>query len=267
MIKEIAMQSASMRSVLFITGGNNGIGFFTVKQWLEDGGKAAVLDLAIDNLEPLQAEYPNSLLLAVCDVSDEEAINATVRKVLDTFGKIDIAVHNACICPFKNLNELTLDNYRRVMDVNFIGAVILAKAVLPSMLERESGRICFTSSGVGVTGFVNISSYASSKGAIEAFARCMRLEYKGTGVSFHILHPPLTDTKSSAPLPVPREFKASAEKVGRGFARRLGKRKFVIASSGGDTISVRMSYQFPLMMGGLLAKMTEGAENKQTDNL
>jgi hypothetical protein len=90
----------------------------------------------------------------------------------------------------------------------------------------------------------------------------MRLEYRDTGVSFHILHPPLTDTKSSEPLPVPREFKAGAEKVGRGFARRLGMRKFVIAPSAGDALQVRMSYLMPLQMGRLLTRMTQGAKGK-----
>jgi NAD(P)-dependent dehydrogenase (short-subunit alcohol dehydrogenase family) len=256
---------AAFGKVLLITGGNNGIGFFTVSQWLEDGGKAAVLDLADDNLGPLKDRYPDSLISVICDVSDDKAVKDAVRKTLGAFGQIDFAVHNACICPFKSLEELKLDDYRRVMDVNFFGAVILTKAVLPYMLERNSGSVCYTSSGVGVSGFINISSYASSKGAIEAFAKCMRLEYKDTGISFHILHPPLTDTKSSAPLPVPREFKASAEKVGRGFAARLSKKKFIIAPSGSDAFSVRMTYQFPLAMGGLLTKLTKNAGDKGAD--
>ena len=83
------------------------------------------------------------------------------------------------------------------------------------MKSQRRGKICFTSSGVGITGFIDISSYASSKGAIEAFAKCMNIEYEDSGVTFHIMHPPLTDTESSSPLPIPKEFKSSPEKVGK----------------------------------------------------
>lgn len=249
-----------MIRVMLLTGGNNGIGYFMVKQWLEDGNRAAVLDLAVDNLDALKAQFADSLLPVVCDVTDADGVQEAVRKTIRAFGSVDIAVHNACVCPFKNLDGLSLDDYRRTMEVNFLGAVIFAKAVLPRMLSQKSGKVCLTSSGVGVTGFTGISAYASSKWAIESFARCMRLEYRDSGVSFHILHPPLTDTKSSSPLPVPREFKASAEKVGRGFARRMKSRKFVIAPSFGDALSIRMSYLFPLAMGGMLAKMTARSE-------
>ena len=205
-----------MSGSMFLTGGNNGIGYFMVKQWLENGNRAAVLDLDCSNLEPLKAQYTDSLLTFVCDVTDNDGVAAAVHQTEATFGGIDIAVHNSCLCLFKSLDGHALQDYRRVMEVNFIGAGILAKAVLPGMLSRKSGKICFTSSGVGVTGFINISAYAASKGAIEAFAKCMKLEYQGSGVSFHILHPPLTDTKSSAGLPVPKEIQGFGGEGGQG---------------------------------------------------
>lgn len=246
---------------LFLTGGNSGIGYHLIEQWLSDGNRAAVLDLRHDRLDALQARYPDALLIAIGDVSDEADVTLAVERALGAFGRIDFAVHNACLCLFKDVQEHSLEEYGRVMDVNFKGAVNLTKAVLPAMKRQGNGRICFASSGVGVTGYGSISAYASSKGAIESFAKCLRIEAKGSGVTAHILHPPLTDTESSAPLRVPREFKASAEKVGRGFAKRLLQNRFVIAPSAMDAFSVRMSYLFPLGMGNLLAKMTARAAN------
>jgi NAD(P)-dependent dehydrogenase (short-subunit alcohol dehydrogenase family) len=249
-----------MHRILLLTGGNNGIGYFMVKQWLENGGRAAALDLETDNLDKLKEQYPNALLPVVCDVTDADGVRAAAEATAEAFGSIDAAVHNACVCPFKSLEELTQDDYRRAMEVNFLGAVNLSKAVLPHMLKQQSGRILLTSSGVGVTGFPSISAYAASKGAIEAFAKCMRLECKDSGVSFHILHPPLTDTKSAGPLPVPKEFKASAEAVGRGFIKRIWSKRFVIAPSAGAAFSIRMSYLFPLKTGAMLAMMTGRAQ-------
>ena len=131
----------------------------------------------------------------------------------------------------------------------------MTEAVLPRM------RICYTSSGVGVTGFIDISSYAASKGAIKALAKCMNIEYAESGVTFHILHPPLTDTKSSSPLPIPREFKVLPEKVGKGFIKHIDSKKFIITPSFKDAVSIKLSYLFSLPMGRMLAKMTKNAKN------
>ncbi|WMM25485.1 SDR family NAD(P)-dependent oxidoreductase [Tissierella sp. MB52-C2] len=165
-----------------------------------------------------------------------------------------------CLCLFKNFEEHTKEDFNRVMDVNFYGAISLTKAVIPIMKNQRQGKVCFTSSGVDVTGFIDISSYASSKGAIESFAKCMNIEYEDSGITFHIMHPPLTDTKSSSPLPIPREFKASPEKVGKGFIKNIDSKKFLITPSFTDRISVRLSYAFSLPMGKMLVKMTKKAK-------
>jgi len=73
-------------------------------------------------------------------------------------------------------------------------------------------------------GFIHISPYASGKGAIEVPAKCLNTEYKNANISFHILHPPLTRTLSSAPLPIPGEFMADPIKAGNGPAKRLDKK-------------------------------------------
>lgn len=246
---------------MFLTGGNRGIGYYMVKQWLLDGNCAAVQDLDCANLQTLQHQYPGKLLCFTADVTDAVAVQQAVTETVDAFGAVDVAVHNACLCLFEPLEALSPDDYRRVMDVNLLGAVHLAQAVLPHMKRRRTGRLCFTSSGVGVTGFSNISAYAASKGALESLAKCLRLECRPYGVGVHLLHPPLTDTESSAPLPVPREFKAGAEKVGVGLAKRLGQRRFIITAGPGDALSVAMSYLLPLQMGALLDKMTARSAN------
>ncbi len=71
-------------------------------------------------------------------------------------------------------------------------AHFVVKSVLPYMQAQKYGKVIFTSSGVGVTGFIGISPYASTKGALEALAKCLNLEYASVGVTFHIIHPPLT---------------------------------------------------------------------------
>jgi NAD(P)-dependent dehydrogenase (short-subunit alcohol dehydrogenase family) len=160
--------------------------------------------------------------------------------------------------------EVTKDEtYRQVFDVNYFGALNLSRAVLPYMKEQRQGKIIFASSGVGVMGFVNISPYASTKGAIESLAKCLNIEYADYGISFHLFHPPLTNTKSSGPLPVPKEFMADPKKVGVGLAKRINKKSFIICHSTSQKIQTMLCYLFPLKMGKLMSKMTKAYMDKQ----
>jgi len=249
-------------NTLLITGGNEGIGYFMAKQWLENGNNVSVLDLNCDNIDKLSKTYPKTLLCFICDIRNIESVKKAVCETNSQFGSINYAVHNACLCLFKGFDEHSIEDFDNVMGVNFHGAINLVKAVLPIMQRQKQGKIFLTSSAVGVTGFINISSYASSKGAIESLAKCLSNEYADSGVTFHVMHPPLTNTRPSSPLPVPKEFKASPEKVGKGFIKHLDSKKFIITPSFGDAISVKFSYLFPLLMGRLLVKMTGKASNK-----
>ena len=159
-------------------------------------------------------------------------------------------------CPFGKEADTDLSVYAQAFRVNYYGGLRLAKCVLPYMREKQRGRILFTSSGVGVTGFPGLSPYASTKGALESLAKCLRLEYASQGISFHVIHPPLTRTRSAAPLPVPPAFMADPETVGRRLARRIFANRFILCSSLGQKLQTLACYCFPLKMGGLLAKMT-----------
>jgi NAD(P)-dependent dehydrogenase (short-subunit alcohol dehydrogenase family) len=241
---------------LFITGGNNGIGYHMAKRWLENGNNASVLDLNCNYIDTLKKTYPSSLLTFQSDIRNKASVYQAIDQTHKQFGSIDYAVHNACLCLFKSFNDHSIEDFQNVMDVNFYGAVNLAEAVIPFMKTQKFGKVCFTSSGVGVTGYLNISSYASSKGALESLAKCMNIEYSDSGITFHLLHPPLTDTKSSAALPIPKEFKSSPETVAIGFIKNLNSSKFIITPSFSDAVSVKISYLFPLSMGKLLVKLT-----------
>ena len=124
------------------------------------------------------------------------------------------------------------------------------------MSAQKKGRVIFTSSGVGVTGFMNISPYSSTKGALEALAKCLRIEYAKDNITFHIMPPPLTRTESALPLPVPEEFKALPEKVGYGLARHINSKRFIICHSLNQKIQTLGCYLFPTKMGDLLSKLT-----------
>jgi len=79
-----------------------------------------------------------------------------------------------------------------------------------------------------------------------------------------LFHPPLTDTASAAGLPIPKEFKANAQKVGYGLADHLWSKKFVICHSTAQLLQIKLSYRHPLRIGKMMTKMTErAAQNGQ----
>lgn len=247
-------------SNILIVGANQGIGYYMVIRLLEKGNKVAVLDIQDEHISELKDRYQDSLFVIRADATEEEALSEGIEKAIKEFGNIDIAIHNACLCTFVSEQDTDYEVYKKVMDVNYFGALRLSKLVLPFMRERKQGRIIFTSSGVGVTGFGNISPYASSKGAIEALAKCLEIENQEYGITFHIMHPPLTNTASSSGLPVPKEFMADAEKVGRGLADNIWSKKFVICHSFSQSLQMKLCYRHPLYMGKMMWKMTQRAK-------
>lgn len=247
-----------MANVL-IVGADQGIGYYLVERLLELGNTVTVLDIKIKGLELLKEKYPKTVLPIVADARNLSTIENGAHQAIEHFGAIDIAIHNACLCTFASEHDTGYEIYQNVMDINYFGALRLAKTVLPHMRKAKKGRIIFTSSGVGVTGFSNISPYASSKGAIESLAKCLQIENEEYGISFHLFHPPLTNTESASGIMVPKEFKAEAKKVGYGLADRIWSKKFVICHSASQAAQIKFSYRHPLYIGKMMAKATKRA--------
>lgn len=250
---------------ILIVGANAGIGYFMVKQLLEDGKSVSVLDIKTDNISKLQEQYPDTVFPVYADAADDTSVTEGVCAAIAHFGTPDAAIHNACMCTFDGALETQMDIYEKVMNVNYYGALRLAKAVLPPMREARKGRLIFTSSGVGVTGFGNISPYASSKGAIESLAKCLSVENEAFGISVHLFHPPLTNTESARAFPIPKEFKADPEKVGRGLGKKVFSKSFVICHSFSQSMQMKLCYLKPLGTGKMMWKMTQRAQNMSSD--
>lgn len=239
---------------ILIVGADQGIGYYLAERLLETGNFVTVLDLQTDAVASLKEKYPKTVLPVVADARNLSSIEHGVQQAMEHFGDIDIAIHNACLCTFESEPDTGFEVYQNVMDVNYFGALRLAKTVLPHMRKAKKGRVIFTSSGVGVTGFSNISPYASSKGAIESLAKCLEIENEEYGISFHLFHPPLTNTKSASGITVPKEFKSEAKKVGHGLADRIWSKKFVICHSASQAAQIKFSYHHPLYIGKMMTK-------------
>ena len=124
---------------IVIVGTNQGIGYHMAKRLLELNHSVVVLDIDISNIRQLQPRYPETLLPIVVDARRLSDIENGVKQAAGRFGSIDIAIHNACRCTFMSEPDSDYDVYRDVMDVNFFGALRLAKTVLPYMASRRRG--------------------------------------------------------------------------------------------------------------------------------
>ena len=247
-----------MANVL-IVGADQGIGYYLVERLLELENTVTVLDIQVSAIDILKEKYQDTVLPIIADARNLSSIENGVHSAIEHFGDIDIAIHNACLCTFASEHDTGYEVYQNVMDVNYFGALRLAKTVLPHMRKAKKGRIIFTSSGVGVTGFSNISPYAASKGAIESLAKCLQIENEEYGISFHLFHPPLTNTKSASGISVPKEFKAEAKKVGYGLANRIWSKQFIICHSASQTAQMKFSYRHPLFIGKMMTQATKRA--------
>ena len=253
------------RTIVIITGANNGIGFHLTQTLLEDGYCAAALDLSTENLNALQATHPDTLLAVQCDVTDDIQVKAAADTVLSRWGQIDILVNNACLAIFKPFEQKTVEETRQEFEVNYFGYLRMINAVLPHMKARGSGLIHNVSSGVGITGFPGLCGYTSTKGPIESLTRTLALEFARYGIHINLMHPPLTRTKSASPLGIPVEVMDDPSRVGRNLAKQIQSTRPVITSDFRTALYVFLAYRYPEAIGGLFAKLTEDARKKQAD--
>lgn len=244
-------------SIILITGANNGIGFHLAASLLEMGYCVAGFDLTEENLAALQETYPDHLLFCRCDVTDEAQVAAAVEAVVERWGRIDVLVNNACLAIFKPFEGKTLEETRREFEVNYFGYVRMIAAVLPHMKAQGGGIIHNMGSGVGITGFPGIYGYASTKGAIEALTCTLALELAPYGICVNLMHPPLTNTKSAAPLGIPPQAMADPADVGHRLAKKVLSTKPVITPDLKTAAYLFFARRFPDAVGRLFGKMAE----------
>lgn len=252
-----------MERVIIVTGANNGIGLALTGALLEIGDCVAALDLTDENLSLLSGN-PN-LRTFRCDVTDARHVCAVVDEVLRDWRQIDILINNACLALFKPFLERIIDDIRREFEVNYFGYLNMINAVLPVMLKQKRGVIHNFSSGVGYTGMPNMTGYASTKGAIESLTRTLALEFGEEGITFNIIHPPLTRTKSSSGLGIPPGMMSDPDQVGRLLARKVGSTQPFIAPDFGTWLQMVMSQHFPIGMGRLMASMVKRSKKSREE--
>lgn len=188
------MATASHR-ICVVTGAASGIGLATARRFLAEGDTVVALDLR------RSAELPSGVDWHALDVADEEQVRVCIGDLLARHGRIDVLVNAAGIARTWGVaHELAVDDWDRVMGVNFRGTLLLSRAVLPSMIERRSGSIVNVGSTFGLLARQYSGPYSVSKAAVIHLTRCMALDLADTGVRVNCVCPGLIDTPMTAYL-------------------------------------------------------------------
>lgn len=250
--------------VVIVTGANQGIGFAIVDSLVKQRKYfISGFDVLTENLDTLARDHEGLVLPIHCDITNEEEVNKAVSRVADTWGRIDVLVNNACICPPDPFESKTVNAFLHEFDVNFLGYVRVIHAVLPHMKSQKTGGIIHNvSSGVGLTGYAGISGYVASKGAIEALTKTLALELRKYNIHVTTMHPPLTRTNSASALGLPQEAMADPGKVGKKLAGKISSRGPVVTPDLQTRVFVAMSRVFPGVVGRMLNKLTERAHKQ-----
>jgi NAD(P)-dependent dehydrogenase (short-subunit alcohol dehydrogenase family) len=173
-------------SVTVITGGANGIGRALASALAAAGGAVHVLDVA-EPTGPLE----QGIHAHQVDVADRDAVFAAAAAIPDP---VDGLVCGAVIQPRTPVLEMPPEEWRRVLEVNLNGVVWCCQAFVPAMAARRHGSVVLFSSGLAASGYPKASAYASTKGALQAFARSLAKEIAHARVRVNLLSPGVIDT-------------------------------------------------------------------------
>jgi NAD(P)-dependent dehydrogenase (short-subunit alcohol dehydrogenase family) len=171
--------------VVFVTGGGRGLGAAICETLAEAGASVIAADLKIDLAEQVAAGIRERGLEAIAlevDITNDQQIEAAIQKILTQYGRIDVLVNNAGIDVTLPIEELSITDWDRVMQVNLRAPFVLSKMILPIMKEQGSGHIVNITSTAAKRAWANASVYHASKWGLMGFNHALHVEARPYGV-------------------------------------------------------------------------------------
>ena len=189
--------------IALVTGASYGIGFALASAFAEAGAKIVFNDINQDFVNKGLAAYKEKGIEAhgyVCDVTDEEQVNAMVAQIEQEVGPINILVNNAGIIKRIPMHEMTAAEFRQVIDIDLNGPFIMSKAVLPTMMKLGAGKIINICSMMSELGRETVSAYAAAKGGLKMLTKNIASEYGAYNIQCNGIGPGYIATPQTAPL-------------------------------------------------------------------
>ena len=248
--------------VAWVTGASYGIGYAIASGLAKAGATIVFNDIKQELVDKGLAAYAADGIDAkgyVCDVTDEDAVQALVKTIEAEVGVIDILVNNAGIIKRIPMCEMSAADFRQVIDVDLNAPFICSKAVIPSMIEKGHGKIINICSMMSELGRETVSAYAAAKGGLKMLTRNICSEYGEHNIQCNGIGPGYIETPQTAPL---RERQADGSRhpfdafiIGKTPAGRWGKTEDLVgpavflASDASNFVNGHILY----VDGGILA--------------
>lgn len=205
-----------------ITGGSKGLGLAMAEGLASAGANVMLVSRTKEESEAsadqIAREYGVKTAAFSGDVTQEEDMKAMAKKAMDLFGRIDVLINSAGINIRGAIDELSAEDFKKVMDVNVNGTWMACRAVTPFMKSAKRGSIINMASTLGLVGLSNRTPYASSKGAIVQMTRALGLEFAPFNITVNAICPGPFLTEMNLPIADTEEgkkFVVGATALGR----------------------------------------------------
>ena len=189
--------------VALVTGAAYGIGFAMAEALYKAGAKIAFNCRSQHHMDQALADYKAKGIEAhgyICDVTNEEQVNAMVADINKELGVIDILVNNAGIIKRIPMTEMSVEDFRKVVDIDLNAPFIVSKAVIPGMKEKVHGKIINICSMMSELGRETVSAYAAAKGGLKMLTRNICAEFGEYNIQCNGIGPGYIATPQTAPL-------------------------------------------------------------------
>lgn len=189
--------------VALVTGAAYGIGFAMAEALYKAGAKIAFNCRSQHHMDQALADYKAKGIEAhgyICDVTNEEQVNAMVADITKELGVIDILVNNAGIIKRIPMTEMSVEDFRKVVDIDLNAPFIVSKAVIPGMKEKGHGKIINICSMMSELGRETVSAYAAAKGGLKMLTRNICAEFGEYNIQCNGIGPGYIATPQTAPL-------------------------------------------------------------------
>jgi short-subunit dehydrogenase len=212
----VAMQLTN--AVVLVTGASAGIGHVTAARFAARGAQVLVHGRDRDRTNDVAREVGGRALIA--DLNSPADRERLVADALNAFGHVDVLVNNAGFGYFGRVSAMDVDVIRRLIEVDLLAAIELTRSLLPGMLDRNHGAICFVTSIAGRTGVAGEAVYSATKAGLDTFAEGLRGETSESDVNISVVVPGVVDTgffetrgtpyTRKRPRPIPADAVADA---------------------------------------------------------
>jgi NAD(P)-dependent dehydrogenase (short-subunit alcohol dehydrogenase family) len=192
--------------VALISGGSRGMGAYEAELFVQEGAKVVVGDVREDEGRALAekiSEGGGDAVFVRLDVTSETDWAAAVQEAVTRYGKLDVLVNNAGVSARGSIEETTVEDWDRVMDINAKGVFLGTRTAIPEMRKAGGGSIINISSQLGMVGMSESSpEYQASKGAVRIFTKSTAIQYAAEGIRANSVHPgpvitPMTEARRS----------------------------------------------------------------------